>query len=112
MCNLFGGPSAGENVAYDNQVGLTNSFRSAFNQQYGQQQSVLNNLNAQIMRIQSGNTGPGFGGTENASRIAAIQNQGSAAARNAIQAERERSAGTTGVLGGGGSGLARTAAIN
>ena len=109
MCNMFGGPSAGENNAYDNQVGLTNSLRSAFNQQYSQQQGVLNQLNGQIMRIQSGNTGPGYGGAENASRIALIQNQGAAASRNAIQAEREQSAG---VGGGGTSGLARSAAIN
>jgi hypothetical protein len=109
MCDLFGGPSSGEQNAYDNQVGITNSMRSAFNQQYAQQQGVLNQLNGQIMRIQSGNTGPGFGGAENASRIALIQNQGAAQARNAIQAERTQSAG---VGGGGTSGLARSAAIN
>ena len=109
MCDLFGGPSAGENNAYDNQVGITNSMRSAFNQQYAQQQGVLSQLNGQIMRIQSGNTGPGYGGAENASNIALIQNQGAAQARNAIQAERTQSAG---VGGGGTSGLARSAAIN
>ena len=109
MCDLFGGPSSGEQNAYDNQVGITNSMRSAFNQQYAQQQGVLSQLNGQIMRIQSGQTGPGFGGAENASRIALIQNQGAAAARNAIQAERTQSAG---VGGGGTSGLARSAAIN
>jgi hypothetical protein len=109
MCDLFGGPSEGETTSYDNQVGITNSMRSAFNQQYGQQQGVLGQLNAQIMRIQSGQTGPGYGGAENASNIALIQNQGAAQARNAIQAERTQSAG---VGGGGTSGLARSAAIN
>ena len=109
MCDMFGGPSSGENVAYQNQVGLTNSLRSAFNEQYATQKDVLNRLGSQIMRIQTGQTGPGYGGAENASRIALIQNQGAAAARNAIQAERTRSAG---VGGGGTSGLARTAAIN
>ncbi len=93
MCNLFGGPSSGETNAYDNQVGITNSLRSAFNQQYSQQQSVLSQLNGQIQRIQSGQTGPGYGGAENASNIALIQNQGAAQARNAIAAERAISAG-------------------
>ncbi len=109
MCDFFGGPSSGEQTAYDNQVGITNSMRSAFTQQYGQQQDALNRFNGQIMRIQSGQTGPGYGGAENASRIALIQNQGAAAARNAIQAERTQSAG---VGGGGTSGLARNAAIS
>src|ERR1700688_3844444 len=107
MCDLFGGPSSGETNAYDNQVGITNSMRSAFNQQYAQQQGVLNQLNGQIMRIQSGQTGPGFGGAENASNIALIQNQGAAQARNAIQAERMQSAG---IQNSGASSLSRESA--
>jgi len=108
-CSMFGGASNTEKATLGQTSDLAATLLSTFHQQYSQQQDVLKQLGTQIMKFTTGQTGPGFSGAENAARIAEIQNQGAASARNAIQAERERSAG---VGGGGTSGLARTTAIN
>lgn len=110
MCNMFGGPSSAETGTLQQQQGLSQALHSAFTQQYAQQQDVLGRLQAQIMRIQTGQTGPGFSGAENAARIALIQNTNAAAARNAIQGSRERGVGTQ--VGQNTSGLTRQAGIN
>lgn len=94
MCNMFGGPSAQEKATLQSQTNLANALWTNFNQQYQQQQDVLKNLQTQIGRIQSGQTGPGFSGEENAARIALIQNTTAAEARNAVQAARSVGAGT------------------
>lgn len=109
MCNMFGGASPTEKATLSQVGDFAQTLHSVFDQQYADQKDALGMLKSQIYRIQTGQTGPGFGGAENAARISLIQNMGAANARNAIQAERERSAG---VGGGGTSGLARTAAIN
>lgn len=94
MCNMFGGPSAAENATLQSQTQLSQAMWASFNQQYNQQQDVLKNLQTEIGRIQSGQTGPGYSGAENAERIALIQNTAAAAARNATQAQRSLGAGS------------------
>ena len=109
MCNMFGGPSAAEKSTLMSQTQLSNALWSNFQQQYQQQQGVLKNLQAQIGRIQSGQTGPGFSGAENAARIALIQNTTAAEARNAVQAARSVGAGTQVSPSGG---MTRQSGIN
>ena len=111
MCDLFGGPTSGEENAQAQESQLSKSLMANYQQQYGQQQQVLSQLQSQIGRIQSGNTGPGYGGAENAALISGIQNQGAAATRNATQAALNRMSGQQ--FGGATdtSGLARTSAI-
>jgi hypothetical protein len=107
MCDMFGGPSQAETGTLSQTQGLSTALMSAFNQQYAQQQGVLKQLGSQIFRIQSGQTGTGFSGGENAALISQIQNQGAAQARNAIQQQRQLGAGTM-----PGSGLSRQSGIN
>jgi hypothetical protein len=113
MCldSLFGGPSQGEQTAQAQESNLSMDLMANYQQQYAQQQDVLARLGAEVSRIQSGNTGPGFGGAENAALISGIVNSGAAAARNAIQASQDRSAGQ--VFNGqtDATGLARASAI-
>lgn len=109
MCDMFGGPSAQEKSTLQSQTQLATALWSNFNQQYQQQQEVLKNLQSQIGRIQSGQTGPGFSGAENAARIALIQNTTAAEARNAIQAARSVGAGTQVSPSGG---MTRQSGIN
>lgn len=94
MCNMFGGPSDQEKSTLQSQTQLADALWSNFNQQYQQQQGVLSQLQTQIGRIQSGQTGPGFSGEENADRIALIRNTTAAEARNAVQAARSVGAGS------------------
>lgn len=101
MCDLFGGPSQGEQTAYQETSALSQSLLSNFRQQYAQQQSTLGQLEGEISRIQTGQTGPGFSGEENAALRSEIVNQGAAAARNAIQANRSVGSGATGTLTSG-----------
>jgi len=101
MSDYFGGPSSQQEAGAAQEGGLATSLNSNYQQQYGQQQSTLQQLNNEVGRIQSGNTGPGFGGAENAAYISDIQNQGAAAARNAIQASRTVGAGSQNAPTGG-----------
>lgn len=112
MCDLFGGPSQQEESISGQQSSLASQLSATYNEQLAGQTDALTKLNAQVSRIQSGETGPGFGGAENAARISNIVNQGGALARNTTQAVQDRGAGQ--VFGGEGdsSGLARTSAIN
>jgi hypothetical protein len=115
MCDMFGGPSAGEQNALNQQTGLGQAMSAAFGQQYGQQQNVLNQLNSQIYRIQTGQTGPGMSGAEYNLRQAGIINNAAAQARNAIQASDARSVGAQVVsptgMHGDESGLTRQSGI-
>lgn len=94
MCKMFGGPSSGEKSALQSQTNIGEAMFSNYQQQYQQQQAALSMLQAQIGRIQSGQTGPGYSGQENADRIALIRNTSAAEARNAIQATRSLGAGS------------------
>jgi hypothetical protein len=112
MCDMFGGPSQQEESLGAQQSSLAGDLTAAYHQQLAGQTDALTKLNAQVSRIQSGETGPGFGGSENAARISEIVNQGAALSRNTTQAAQDRGAGQ--VFGGASdsSGLARTSAIN
>lgn len=101
MCEMFGGPSAQEESTLGQTSALSSSLLSNYRQQYSQQQDVLGRLQGQISRIQSGQTGPGFSGEENAARTSQIINSGAAASRNAIQAARSVGNGATGTLTSG-----------
>jgi len=115
MCNmfggLFGGPSSGEGQALSQQGSMANAMNAAYQQQYGQQQGVLKDLQSQIYRIQTGQTGPGMSGAEYATRQAGIINAAAAQARNAIQASDARGAGAQLVGRGDESGLTRQSGI-
>lgn len=110
MCNLFGGPSYGEQAALDSTTEYANAMMANYNQQYQLQQGALTNMQAQVARLQSGQTGPGFGGDENAARIAYIKNLYAAQARNEAQAMRERGAGTQAAPNA--TGMTRQSGIN
>jgi hypothetical protein len=109
MCldSLFGG-ATNEQKSYENrETGFSNDLAADFEQQYKDQQDVIKQYQAETRKIESGNTGPGFGGAENAAYISDIVNQGGAAARNATQAVQDRTAGQM----FDSSGLARASAI-
>lgn len=109
MCDLFGGPSYGERAALDSTTQYANAMMANYNQQYQQQQGALTNMQAQIARLQSGQTGPGFSGDENAARISYIKNLYAAQARNEAQAARSRGAGSQVSPSGG---MTRQSGIN
>ena len=117
MCldSLFGG-ATDEQKSYENrETGFSNDLAADFTQQYKDRQDVIKQYHAETTKIESGNTGPGFGAAENAAYISSIVNQGGAAARDAIQASQDRSAGQVFKTSGGeisdSSGLSRASAI-
>jgi hypothetical protein len=77
---------------------LGNSYSKLF----GQQQGTLANLNSSVLKIATGQTGPGFGAQEENANVAGIQNNAAAAAKNADQATQDQLAGQ-----GGGTGQIR-----
>jgi hypothetical protein len=115
MCDLFGGVSSAQTGLYQAQSNWSNTMQSIFNSQYKTQQQTLGQLQSLTRQLQLGQTGPGFGGAQNAAYIAGIQNQAAAAARDAIQQQRSIGAGSQivsgGQVSGGGPGLTRQAGI-
>lgn len=111
MCD-FGGPSGAEEGAQGQIADFSKTLDANYQTIFGEQQATVGRLQSVLSQIQSGETGPGFGGAENAALISQIQNQGAAAARDTAQAVIDRSAGR--VFNGqtDTSGLARTSAIN
>lgn len=109
MCNLFGGASSSEEAAQSLQSDLARSLQSNYKQMFGEQQGTIDQLNSVINRIQSGQTGPGFGAAETNARQAEIINNAAAAERNAQQAAQNRGAG--GTFGADSSGLAHASGI-
>lgn len=115
MCNLpgFGGGGATseeQGLAADS-TALGRSLAANYRQTFGQQQDALTRLNAEIGRIQSGQTGPGFSAEELAAKTSQIENQAAAGERNAQQAVQNQSAGQQFAGASDASGLARTSAI-
>jgi len=111
MCD-FGGPSGAEEGAQGQIADFSRTLDANYQTLFGEHQATLGRLQSTLSQIQSGETGPGFGGAENAALISKIQNEGAAQARNVVQAVQDRSAGQ--VFNGqtDSSGLARTSAIN
>src|SRR5258708_2482001 len=111
MCT-FGGASGAETAAQGQIADFSKTLNANYSTLFGEQQATLGRLQSTLSQIQSGETGPGFGGAENAALISQIQNQGAATARNVTQAVQDRAAGQ--VFNGqtDSSGLARTSAIN
>ena len=111
MCD-FGGPSGAEEGAQGQIADFSRTLNANYQTIFGEQQGTIGRLNSVLSQIQSGETGPGFGGAENAALISKIQNEGAAQARNVTQAVQDRTAGQ--VFNGmtDSSGLARTSAIN
>jgi hypothetical protein len=95
------GPTAAEDQLQGSSQAFAQQLQSSYSTLFGQQQSTLANLNAKLGQIASGQQGPGFGGSENASNISQIENAGAAAGRNADQATVDAEAGQ-----GGGAGSA------
>ena len=75
MCDMFGGSSAAENAGLAQEQGLASTFSADMAQQYQQQQATNTQLQSEIGRLQTGTTGPGFGGAENEAYISGIQNK-------------------------------------
>jgi hypothetical protein len=109
MCDMFGGSSAAENAGLAQEQGLASTFSADMAQQYQQQQATNTQLQSEIGRLQTGTTGPGFGGAENEAYISGIQNNAAAASRNATQAARTVGAGTQTAPTGG---MTRQSGIN
>lgn len=108
MCNFFGGASGEERSTAAQEGDLAKTLQADFGERFGQQSSTLASLNSTINRIQSGQTGPGYSGAEEAAKTSDIINQTAANARNAQQAVQDRAAGQ----GGGGTGdIARSSGI-
>lgn len=117
MCNLstlMGGPSGpteGEQKDAQQTSQLAGAAQQNYSTEFGEQQQVLSQLNGEINRISSGNTGQGFSATENAARTSQIVSNADASALNNIQATQNRAAGAS-VLGQQDeSGLARASGI-
>lgn len=111
MANCFGSASEQEKGAQAQTQSLANSLQANYATEFGQQQDVLGQLNSEINRIQSGDTGPGFGADELAARRADIVNNAAASERNAQQAVQNQGAGQVFNGAQDASGLARTSAI-
>jgi hypothetical protein len=102
MCSitdLFGGPSKQEEGIANSAQSFSNTLQANYGQAFGEQQDTLKNLNAEIQKIETGQTGQGFGAEELAAKNTAAINSAGAASRNAQQAIGNFSAGQ----GGGGS---------
>lgn len=91
--DCFGGPSQQEKALQAQTSELGSTMQSYFIQEFGAQQQDVANLNAQINRIQSGQTGPGFGAAEQNARVSEIQANAAAQGRNVAQAVRNQGAG-------------------
>ena len=100
-CDMFGGPSKPEEMLGGQEMGLSKSMMTQYEQQYAQQQTALQNLTASIGKIATGQTGMGFGAQENALYRGQIISGGGAAGRNAMQAWQNQQAGQ--VFGGAGA---------
>ena len=111
MCNLFGGASSSEESSQEMQSELARSLQSNYKEMFGQQQDTLAKLNSTINRIQSGQTGPGFGAAEENARESQIIANAGAAERNAQQATQNRAAGQQFAGAGDASGLAHASGI-
>lgn len=111
MANCFGGASQQEKAAQAQSQSLANALQANYTQEFGEQQDVLQQLNTELTKIESGTTGPGFSADELAARRADIVNNAAAAERNATQAARNASAGQVFLGAQDSSGLARTSAI-
>lgn len=111
MCNLFGGASGEEQAAQAQQSELARSLQSNYKQMFGEQGHTIDQLNSVINRIQSGDTGPGFGAAEENARVSQIQANAAAAERNAQQAVQNRAAGQQFAGAGDASGLAHAGGI-
>jgi hypothetical protein len=102
MCSitdLFGGPSKQEEGLANSAQSFSNVLSANYGTAFGEQQSTLNNLNQEIQKIETGQTGQGFSAPELAAKNTAAINSAGAASRNAQQAIGNFSAGQ----GGGGS---------
>lgn len=93
MCNFFGGASSAEQGNAAAETSLAKSLQADFGTRFGEQSKTMQDLTSVISQIQSGNTGPGFGATEEAARTSNIINQGAAEARNVSQAVADKGAG-------------------
>lgn len=108
MCNPLSvlgvpsGPSSSEQGLSAQEASLSSSLLANYKEEYGAQQDTLKQLTSEISQIRSGNTGPGFGATENAALRSDIINQGAASARNTEQAVANAGAGQN--FGGGDAG--------
>jgi len=110
MCNMFGGPTGGEEGLAGQSTNLAATLGANFSQNYANQEATLKRLGATINMIQSGQTGPGFSSMEDNAFKTNIINQGAAAARNAEQATADKFAGQGGGQLVGGSTAATGAA--
>jgi len=102
MCSitdLFGGPSKQEEGLANQADSFSNVLRANYGTAFGEQQDTLKNLNSEIMKIETGQTGTGFSAQELAAKNTAAINSAGAASRNAQQAIGNFTAGE----GGGGS---------
>lgn len=105
------GPTSTEQSIAQQTSDLSRTLDANYQQNYAQQQSTLKNLQGEISRIQSGDTGPGFSAAENAARTGEIVNNADAGARNLAQAAQDSASGFSFNGTQGGSGLERASAV-
>jgi hypothetical protein len=100
---MLGGASSEEKSLESRESGLGLSLKSNYDTAFAHDQDALKRLNAEVSRIQSGDTGPGFGAAEEAARVGQINANAGAEARNVQQAVANAGAGST--FGDTGSGI-------
>lgn len=112
MCNFFGGPTSDEEMQSSKEASYADTLNANYNTEFAGEQAALGQLNTQIGRIESGNTGAGMSPAEYAARQSGIIANAGAEGRNAAQAAQDLGAGH--VFGGqsDSSGLNRGSAIN
>lgn len=99
MSDCFGGPTKEEKSLEAQQASLASTMAANYGTVFSEDQKTIGAMVAELGQLQSGQTGPGFGGAEEASRVAQIQNNAAAAARNTAQAVRQATAGQGGGAG-------------
>jgi hypothetical protein len=111
MSQCFGGPTSTEKGLQGQSENLSETLSANAATEFGEQQGTIKDINAQLSRLESGQTGPGFGAQEEAANVAGIENNAGAMARNVTQAVQNQNAGQTFQGSGDTSGLGRTSAI-
>jgi hypothetical protein len=111
MLGIPSGPSADETSLEKQSTSMAKTLGSNYSQAFAQQGDVLGQLQGEIGKIETGQTGPGFGAEENAAKISQIGANAAANERNAEQFTANLGAGQNYAGGTDSSGLGRAAAL-
>lgn len=117
MCNIGqlltgnSGPSQAEKSAGKRSATMAQTLDNNYATEFQNQNDMLQLLQGETRKIETGQTGEGFSPAEEAARESLIENNAAAGERNARQASQNESAGLGRSMGGDSSGLQRAAGI-